>query len=111
MRWLVGPKGQSLHFSDRFAAGPKPALMIRSRDAKCLQGIYCDSDSCYGRDWCFDILAGLVTRMLTVRPARAEDAQSIGDLSQQFSRYLRQLGDLTDFKLTGETYLRFGFGS
>jgi len=49
--------------------------------------------------------------MLTVRPARAEDAQSIGDLSQQFSRYLRQLGDLTDFKLTGETYLRFGFGS
>src|SRR5258705_11786615 len=49
--------------------------------------------------------------MLTVRPARAEDAESIGDLAQQFSRYLRQLGDLTDFKLTAETYLRFGFGS
>jgi len=49
--------------------------------------------------------------MLNVRTALASDAHSIGNLAQQFSRYLRQLGDLTDFNLTAETYLRFGFGS
>ena len=48
---------------------------------------------------------------LTVRPARAEDADSVGDLAKQFAGYLRGLGDTTDFQLTAEAYLRDGFGS
>lgn len=49
--------------------------------------------------------------MLNIRTALASDAHSIENLAQQFSRYLRQLGDLTDFNLTAERYLRLGFGS
>src|SRR6266446_9489899 len=49
--------------------------------------------------------------MLNVRTALASDAHSIGNLAQQFAGYLRQLGDLTDFNLTAETYLRDGFSS
>jgi len=37
---------------------------------------------------------------LIIRPALASDAQSIGNLARQFAGYLRELGDLTDFKLT-----------
>lgn len=48
---------------------------------------------------------------LTVRPARAEDANSVGHLAQQFAGYLRSLGDTTDFKMTAEAYLRDGFSS
>jgi ribosomal protein S18 acetylase RimI-like enzyme len=48
---------------------------------------------------------------LIIRPAFASDAQSIGDLARQFASYLRALGDLTDFKLTAEAYLRDGFGN
>ena len=48
---------------------------------------------------------------LTIRPARADDACSIGNLAQQFAGYLRSLGDTTDFKLTAEAYLRDGFGA
>ena len=47
----------------------------------------------------------------TIRPARADDAHSIGTLAKRFAEYLRNLGDTTDFKLTAETYLRDGFSS
>ena len=46
---------------------------------------------------------------LIIRPALASDAQSIGNLARQFASYLRELGDLTDFKLTANAYLRDGF--
>jgi len=48
---------------------------------------------------------------LIIRPALASDAQSIGNLARQFAGYLRELGDLTDFKLTANAYLRDGFGA
>ena len=48
---------------------------------------------------------------LIIRPALASDAQSIGNLARQFASYLRELGDLTDFKLTADAYLRDGFGT
>jgi GNAT superfamily N-acetyltransferase len=48
---------------------------------------------------------------LIIRPALASDAQSIGTLARQFAGYLRELGDLTDFKLTANAYLRDGFGT
>ncbi|MGE5212866.1 MAG: N-acetyltransferase family protein [Nitrospirota bacterium] len=48
---------------------------------------------------------------LIIRPALATDAQSIGNLARQFANYLRELGDLTDFKLTTDAYLRDGFGT
>ena len=48
---------------------------------------------------------------LIIRPALASDAQSIGNLARQFASYLRDLGDLTDFKLTANAYLRDGFGT
>jgi ribosomal protein S18 acetylase RimI-like enzyme len=47
---------------------------------------------------------------LTIRAALARDAYSVGKLAGQFADYLRGLGDLTDFNLTAETYLRDGFG-
>lgn len=48
---------------------------------------------------------------LIIRPALASDAQSIDNLARQFASYLRELGDLTDFKLTANAYLRDGFES
>ena len=48
---------------------------------------------------------------LIVRPAAPADAAAVGDLAQQFAGYLRTLGDVTDFKLTADAYLRDGFGS
>ena len=48
---------------------------------------------------------------LIIRPALASDAQSIGNLARQFASYLRELGDLTDFKLTANAYQRDGFGT
>ena len=48
---------------------------------------------------------------LIIRPALASDAQSIGNLARQFASYLRELGDLTNFKLTAHAYLRDGFGT
>jgi GNAT superfamily N-acetyltransferase len=48
---------------------------------------------------------------LIIRPALGSDAQSIGNLARQFASYLRELGDLTDFKLTASAYLRDGFGT
>jgi ribosomal protein S18 acetylase RimI-like enzyme len=48
---------------------------------------------------------------LTVRPARASDAEAVGNLAKQFAGYLRSLGDPTEFKLTAEAYWRDGFSS
>ncbi len=48
---------------------------------------------------------------LIVRHAAATDAESVGKMASQFADYLRGLGDLTDFKLTAESYLRDGFSS
>ena len=48
---------------------------------------------------------------LIIRPAIASDAQAIGSLALQFAGYLRELGDLTDFKLTANAFLRDGFGA
>lgn len=47
---------------------------------------------------------------LTIRTARADDAESIGALAGQFANYLRGLGDTSEFRLTAEAYLRDGFG-
>jgi GNAT superfamily N-acetyltransferase len=52
----------------------------------------------------------LKLKHLTIRTARATDAQSIGELARQFADYLRNLGDSSDFRLTAEAYLRDGFG-
>ena len=48
---------------------------------------------------------------LIIRPALASDARSIGNLARQFASYLSELGDLTEFKLTPNAYLRDGFGT
>jgi len=47
---------------------------------------------------------------LSIRSALATDAPAIGSLALQFARYLRGLGDTSDFNLTAEAYLRDGFG-
>ena len=47
---------------------------------------------------------------ITVRPARAGDAEDVGRLARQFAEYLRSLGDQTEFKMSAEAYLRDGFG-
>ncbi len=47
---------------------------------------------------------------ITIRSARAVDAQNIGRLARQFAEYLRSLGDQTEFKMNAEAYLRDGFG-
>ena len=46
-----------------------------------------------------------------IRAALASDAAAVGSLASQFARYLRGLGDMTEFKLTAEAYLRDGFCS
>ena len=48
---------------------------------------------------------------LIIRPALASDAQSIANLARQFAGSFSELGDLTDFKLTANAYLREGFGT
>ena len=48
---------------------------------------------------------------LIIRSTLASDAQPIGNLAREFASYLRELGDLTDFKLTANAYLRDGFGT
>jgi len=45
-----------------------------------------------------------------IRPARADDAFSIGALAAQFADYLRALGDTSEFRLTADAFLRDGFG-
>lgn len=48
---------------------------------------------------------------INIRAARASDADSVGELAQQFANYLRELGDRTDFNLNAATFLRDGFGA
>src|ERR1044071_9930549 len=48
---------------------------------------------------------------LIIRSTLASDAQPIGNLAREFASYLRELGDLTNFKLTAHTYLRDAFGT
>lgn len=48
---------------------------------------------------------------LIIRAALPSDAESIGNLARQFASYLRELGDLTQFQLTTDAYLRDGFGT
>jgi ribosomal protein S18 acetylase RimI-like enzyme len=47
---------------------------------------------------------------LTIGPALTTDAQSVGNLAQQFAGYLRSLGDQSELNLNAEKYLRDGFG-
>ncbi len=46
-----------------------------------------------------------------LRPARPEDAESIGQLSKEFIEYLRAIGDDAKQKFDAEVFLRDGFGS
>jgi len=48
---------------------------------------------------------------LIIRPAKPEDAESIGKLAKEFINYLRSLGDETEQKFDAEIYLRDGFGA
>ena len=48
---------------------------------------------------------------LIIRAALPSDTESIGNLARQFASYLRELGDLTQFQLTTDAYLRDGFGT
>lgn len=45
-----------------------------------------------------------------IRPATPEDAYAIGELSKEFSDYLRALGDPSELSFGTEAYLRDGFG-
>jgi GNAT superfamily N-acetyltransferase len=44
-----------------------------------------------------------------IRPAKAEDAESIGELAAEFIEYLRSLGDEAEQKFDAAVYLRDGF--
>jgi len=46
-----------------------------------------------------------------IRPAKPEDAESIGQLSKEFIEYLRSIGDDAGQKFGAKIYLRDGFGS
>ena len=45
-----------------------------------------------------------------IRPAEAQDADSIGQLVKEFAAYLRALGDEAEIKFDAQAYLRDGFG-
>lgn len=47
---------------------------------------------------------------ILIRPAVSEDAKAIGELSREFSDYLRSLGDAETAWISSEVYLRDGFG-
>ena len=47
---------------------------------------------------------------ISVRPATAKDVTAIGQLTNQFVQYLRDLGDTSDLNMTTEVILRDGFG-
>ena len=51
-----------------------------------------------------------MSQPIIIRQAIATDSEAIGYLASQFSRYLRSLGDTTEFKLTAEACRRDGFG-
>lgn len=46
-----------------------------------------------------------------IRPAKPEDAESIGQLAKEFIEYLRSIGDNAEQKFDAKIYLRDGFGS
>ncbi len=46
-----------------------------------------------------------------IRPAKPEDAESIGKLAKEFIEYLRSLGDEAEQKFDAKVYLRDGFGT
>ena len=46
----------------------------------------------------------------TIRTARVDDADAIGELAKEFQVYLCGLGDRTQFEFTAATYRRDGFG-
>lgn len=48
--------------------------------------------------------------MMKIRPATADDAESISRLVAGLHRYLNELGDPTHFHFNASTYLRDGFG-
>lgn len=50
------------------------------------------------------------TESVTVRPSRIEDADSVGRMAGAFAVYLRDLGDMTDFRFDAEAFRRDGFG-
>jgi ribosomal protein S18 acetylase RimI-like enzyme len=47
----------------------------------------------------------------TIRPAVESDADQVAALSREFSFYLRDLGDPTDFRFSANRYRYDGFGS
>lgn len=47
----------------------------------------------------------------SVRAAVESDAEQVAALSDEFSAYLRSLGDTTDFQFSADAYRRDGFGS
>ena len=51
-----------------------------------------------------------MSQPIIIRQAIATDSEAIGYLASQFSRYLRSLGDTTEFKLNAAACLRDGFG-
>ena len=48
---------------------------------------------------------------IRIRNALATDADGVIALSDEFTRYLHDLGDIADYKLTADIYRRDGFGS
>jgi GNAT superfamily N-acetyltransferase len=46
-----------------------------------------------------------------IRPAKPEDAESIGQLAKEFVDYLRSIGDEAEQKFDAKIFLRDGFGS
>lgn len=46
----------------------------------------------------------------SIRSAAREDAAPLAELSAEFARYLRSLGDTTAFRFDAGAYLRDGFG-
>lgn len=46
-----------------------------------------------------------------IRPAVANDAESIGQLSKEFIEYLRSIGDDAELKFDAKVFQRDGFGS
>ncbi|MDQ3062758.1 MAG: hypothetical protein M3R14_07825 [Acidobacteriota bacterium] len=46
-----------------------------------------------------------------IRPAKPEDAESIGRLAKELIEYLRSIGDDAEQKFDAKVYLRDGFNS
>ena len=60
----------------------------------------------------FTLSAGEPRNMnLTIRAAVESDAEEVASMYEEACKYLRDLGDPTDFQFSAETYRRDGFGS